>query len=378
MGLSVIVLNFNHAKLLPRAVAALMAQMPPPGEVIIVDDASTDDSLAVIASLKERFPRIKLIHHEQNKGAAAGMNEGMHSATKEEIYFAAADDYTLPGFFSSAARALAQYPEAAYFCGRVVLVDPQGKILGFRPFMQPAAGSIMVTPTAARAQLAVSDNWSVGSSVIYRRRRLMEAGGFDETMGSFCDGIIVRQLALESGFYFDSTVLACWERYSESLSARSALNIQEGMRLHTNALAKVKASFPADIRKDYADRLGRRLRFNMALQWLFFRDRRIDAKSMADVLQFTGLARTVLEYAARLPTPRVAMTAWMFLALRPYGFSAIIVGWYRETKTRILQSAAVARMIAEARGQFSDEPRGSSCIPVGEAVDEVAEGIPEG
>ncbi len=350
--ISVVLPNFNHGKLLLRAIAALMAQTPPPAEVIIVNDASTDDSLAIISRLQAEFPSIRLIDHKQNNGTVAGMNEGLHASRNEFVYFAAADDYVLPGFFAAAEYALARYPEAAFFCARVALVDPRGKLLGFRPFMQPSPRSAIVTPAAARVRLAVSDNWSVGPSVIYRRTRLIEAKGFDEQMGAFSDGIIVRRLALESGFYFDSDIVVAWERYAESLSSRSALSVGESARLIAHALTTVKTSFPADIRDSYADRLERRLQFNMARLWVVFDGSKIDIAGMAEVLQFKGVANTVLKMSARLPLARLAVVSWMALVLRPYGIGAIIAGWYRAKKANLLDTRSAAEAIAEARARL--------------------------
>jgi glycosyltransferase involved in cell wall biosynthesis len=349
--ISVVLLNYNHGKLLPRAVSALMAQTPPPREVIIINDASTDNSLAVIAKLQVQHPSIKLIDNEKNKGAVAGMNEGLKASSQELVYFAAADDYVLPGFFAAATGALEQYPQAAFFCGRVVLVDPQGKLLGFRPFMQPLRRSGLVTPATARAKFALSDNWSVGPGVIYRRGRLMEARGFDENMAAFSDGIIVRRLAFESGFYFDRSVVCAWERYAESLSSRSALSTKESARLIGTACAEVKTAFPRDIRDSYAGLLDRRLRFNMARLWLVFDKNKIEADGMADVLRFRGFTRAVLKICALLPFARLAVMAWMALVLRPYGVTAVISGWYRAKKASLIEARGVANAVTEARSR---------------------------
>jgi hypothetical protein len=64
------------------------------------------------------------------------------------------------------------------------------------------------------------------------------------------------------------------------------LLIENGVALPT-ALA-VNATFPEDIRDSYADRLGRRLRFNMARLWLIFHKGTIDTAGMTEVLQFKG------------------------------------------------------------------------------------------
>jgi hypothetical protein len=182
--------------------------------------------------------------------------------------------------------------------------------------------------------------------VIYRRRQLLAAGGFDETMGAFGDGLMVRRLALESGFCFDPALVAAWEIYPESLSARSALSIAENTRLVGHALAAVKAGFPADIRDAYANRLGRRLRFNMARLWLVFNKQTIDTAGLTEVLQFAGAAQKGLEIAARLPFARFAVLAWAALVLRPYAVGAVLIGYWRATKAKWFELPRLRKVFA--------------------------------
>jgi GT2 family glycosyltransferase len=349
MSFSVVIPNFNHGKLLPRAVNALMAQWPLPTEIFIINDGSTDDSLSFIEAIKARFTCVHLIHHEHNCGVVAGMNEGLRAATGDFVYFAAADDFSLPGLFATANDALRRYPDAAFFCGRVVLVDPSGEILGYRPFMQPSRRAAFLTPADVRERLVKSDNWCVGPAVIYRRSRLLEAGGFSEAMGAFTDGFVVRRLALESGFYFDPQLVVAWEISPTSLSARSALSVVENTRVIAKAVDGVGSSFPADIRNVYADRLSRRLRFNMARLWLVFEKDPINVSGLAEVLQFKGYPRKILELAARVPFARYALLMWMALVLRPYGMGAILAGCYRALEARLFETSAAQRAIAQGR-----------------------------
>jgi hypothetical protein len=167
-------------------------------------------------------------------------------------------------------------------------------------------------------------------------------------MGAFSDGIIVRRLALESGFYFATTVVAALERYPESLSAQTALSTEKSARLVPTAVASVRANFPPDIREVYALRLERRLRFNMAALWLAFGRTGINTDHMADILQFIGVTRSMLGLIGRLPFARVGILMWMGLVLRPYALSAIIVGWYRAMMSSF-ESPEIARLIAQAR-----------------------------
>ena len=85
MSFSVVTPNFNHGKVLARAVGAIMAQEPPPTEIIIINDGSTDDSLHVIRDLQARYSCIRLIDHERNWGVLASMNEGLRAASGARV-----------------------------------------------------------------------------------------------------------------------------------------------------------------------------------------------------------------------------------------------------------------------------------------------------
>ena len=210
MSFLVIMPNFNHAAWLPHALNALLQQTPPAGEIIIVDDASTDDSISIIESFQARHPSIRLIRHETNQGVAAAIKTAMAAVSGEFLLGAAADDYVLPGLFGRAIDALRAHPEAALYCSEVVMVDRNNNILGFRPATRPRTTSGYVSPADARRAIRHSDNWFVGTSVVYRRQRLNEIGNFDHTLGSLTDTMANRLLAFRHGFYFDTNVLSAW------------------------------------------------------------------------------------------------------------------------------------------------------------------------
>jgi glycosyltransferase involved in cell wall biosynthesis len=349
MSISVVVPTFNHGALLRRAVGALMRQNPAPQEIIIIDDGSTDNSPDVIRLLQASLPCIHAIVHKENKGVVMAMNEGLRLARGDLVYFAAADDFCLPVLFATAEAALRRFRSAAFFCGRVVMVDGSGRILGFRPFMLPSARPGLLTPADARDRLAVSDHWCVGPAVIYRRDRLLEMGGFNETMGSFTDGFVVRRLALEHGFYFDPAVVVAWQISPQSLSARTALSATDNTKLIARACSLVRTTFPIDVSGAYAELLDRRLRFNMARLWLVFSNGPIDTAGLAQVLRVNGLGRAVMHWMGRLPFARQMILIWMTVLLRPYGIRAVVAGAYRALKSKWFEAGTIALTIAKAQ-----------------------------
>src|SRR5581483_1327771 len=172
MSLSVIMPNFNHGTVISRALRSVLQQIPGATEIIVVDDASTDNSVELVQSFAEQSPSIRIIRHRSNQGVAAAMRTGIADASGEYLHFLAADDLVLPGLFAAALTAFAANPAAAFFCSDVATIDRAGSLLSLRPLMTPRSTSGCVSPSAVRKSIRSSDNWFVGPSVIYRRAPL--------------------------------------------------------------------------------------------------------------------------------------------------------------------------------------------------------------
>jgi glycosyltransferase involved in cell wall biosynthesis len=95
---SVIITNYNYAQFLLDAVASVEAQTYPYIECIIVDDASTDESGAVLDGIEWREGAIKVIRHETNGGQTAAFRTGLAASSGEYVVFLDADDVLLSSF----------------------------------------------------------------------------------------------------------------------------------------------------------------------------------------------------------------------------------------------------------------------------------------
>ncbi len=176
MSLSVIVPNFNHAKLIPRALRAFLNQAPPAKEIVVIDDGSTDDSVKVIEEFARRYRSIRLIKHQTNQGIVAAVKSGLEVATGEYLLFGSSDDIVLPGLFARAQAALSQNPRAALFCSGVALVDDHNRVIGLRPVTQPCRRTAYLSPADVRRAIRTTDFWYLGTTTVYRRRLLAEIG----------------------------------------------------------------------------------------------------------------------------------------------------------------------------------------------------------
>jgi glycosyltransferase involved in cell wall biosynthesis len=93
---TVICLCYNHERFLEEAVLSALQQTYPRIQIIIVDDASTDNSAHVIANLLKRYPTIESYRLPKNVGNCRAFNVGLSHARGEFIIDLATDDVMLP------------------------------------------------------------------------------------------------------------------------------------------------------------------------------------------------------------------------------------------------------------------------------------------
>lgn len=104
---SAVVPNFNYAKYLPQRLKSILDQTLVPTEIIVLDDASTDESLSVIQKeLAGCDINWRLIRNEQNSGDVfAQWRKGVTEATGDLVWIAEADDWADPRFLEVAVKA---------------------------------------------------------------------------------------------------------------------------------------------------------------------------------------------------------------------------------------------------------------------------------
>lgn len=96
---SIIMPSYNTGRFIAESIRSVLAQTYTNWELIIVDDASTDDTDAVVEDLKRSCGRSKAIHYlknAQNSGAAVSRNRAMHEARGKWIAFLDSDDLWTP------------------------------------------------------------------------------------------------------------------------------------------------------------------------------------------------------------------------------------------------------------------------------------------
>ncbi len=121
--ISVVMPAYNAGPWIGRAIESALAQTPPPLEVIVVDDGSSDDTPQVCARYTDRLCYIR----QENRGAAAARNTGIRAARGELVAFLDADDEWRDGFLDAIVGLRREFPEAGAYATGYRCILPGGR-----------------------------------------------------------------------------------------------------------------------------------------------------------------------------------------------------------------------------------------------------------
>jgi GT2 family glycosyltransferase len=153
---SLIVVTYNSAALLPDFFAALATTTYAPYEVLVVDNASQDSTPQLVAA---DYPAAQLIANRENQGFGRACNQGARAARGEFVVFLNPDVFVTPDWLTILVRRMAAYPDAAIICPTTLYPG------------QPAP----IATNSVEESAAVP-----GCALLMPRADWQELGGFDE------------------------------------------------------------------------------------------------------------------------------------------------------------------------------------------------------
>ncbi|WP_341303890.1 glycosyltransferase family 2 protein [Pseudomonas sp. TMP25] len=124
--ISVVVPAYNYARLLPRALDSVLAQLDSSSELLVVDDGSVDNTAEVLENYAQLHPELRVMH-QANAGAAAARNHGIRRARGTYVLLLDADDALCDGALAELRRLVYSQPDAGMVLGAQVSVYPDGK-----------------------------------------------------------------------------------------------------------------------------------------------------------------------------------------------------------------------------------------------------------
>ncbi len=251
--LSMTMTNYNHAHYLPQAVQYILDQSYQPMELIIIDDASTDNSLEILEDFAQKYPIIRLIRNEQNMGIIHNLNRLLELASGDYVGGLACDDKHLPGYLEKSMKLLEQYPQAGLCSAASWIMDEEGNhtALASLPLINMDAGYI--TAQQSRYLLQHYGSWINGNVTIYKRQALLDAGGFIPELGSYTDGFIQEVLALRHGVCFIREPLGAWRFTTTGYAVTISTDCEKELAILTYAIELMNSRYREIFSASYID-----------------------------------------------------------------------------------------------------------------------------
>lgn len=220
MTVSVVILTFNQRELTLRCLRSLQRFIADPeGEVVLVDNGSTDGTADDVARL---FPKVRQIKLDSNLGVAAGRNAGLRECRGEYLMILDNDTIADRDTIFGLAEFLRRHPEVGVVAPR--LVSPDGKVQrSFKRFpgvtqkLANLIGGRKHTSTTCRVpKKAIEPFYLIGAAQMFTRDVYQMAGPLDENIffgpedADFC--MSVRSLWKKVVYYPALTIIHDWQR----------------------------------------------------------------------------------------------------------------------------------------------------------------------
>lgn len=194
---SVMISTHNRAGYLREAVASVLAQTFPDFELILCDDASSDETPEVCRELERLDSRVRTLRHEQNVGMVENWNSGLEASGGR--YFCKLDDDNryLETFLEKTVQALQETPDAAFAFTDEWFIDADGKrdrAVTEDSSRRYGRRGLAGGPCADTALLAVQQSIGINATV-FVREQAAHLGGFRAFAGSGADMDMFLNLA---------------------------------------------------------------------------------------------------------------------------------------------------------------------------------------
>lgn len=211
---SVVVPAYNAERYIAATVGSALDAREPDVEVLVVDDGSTDRTVAAVHAIDD--PRITVISIAASGGPSRPRNIGIRQARAPYVSLLDSDDLLKPGKLAASVAALERYPSAGFAFGDYERMDEDGNVFEtsfsyaypvFRRIKsQPAGDGWQLIPQRELARALLYENFIGTSGVVLRRDLAMELDGFDETIAFGEDSDLWFRLAHRCDALYSASV----------------------------------------------------------------------------------------------------------------------------------------------------------------------------
>ena len=209
----------NYARFLRQCVESVLTQSHRDCRILIIDDASTDETPAIAAALAAGDERVRVLRHPVNLGHIATYNEAIGLAEGDYFLLLSADDFLLPGAIERAVAVLDRHSDIGLVIGNCLRHEPQAGAVDMPRLRSPAqsATAAMLDPAIFIWGL-VRDNWVATATAITRTTVQKKLGGYLPTLPHSGDLEMWLRFALCSRVAYLDVPQAVYRLHEDNMS----------------------------------------------------------------------------------------------------------------------------------------------------------------
>ncbi|MCE7069887.1 glycosyltransferase [Dyadobacter sp. CY327] len=201
---TVILTAYNQEKYISDTLASVFDQTYPNLELIVIDNASADDTLAVIQTFKNPSRNFSLIKNRKNSGLCAAFNYGLSIAKGKYVIDLSGDDVLMPDRIEKQVAAFELLPENyAVIFSNAQYIDPAGKKLGNHYAVDAHGSAVRPIPSGDVYKNVLERYFICTPTMMMRTSTMLELGGYDETLTFEDFDFWVRSASKFQYFYLD-------------------------------------------------------------------------------------------------------------------------------------------------------------------------------
>ena len=225
--LSIIIPTYNGANYLSAALDSIAMQAESGIECIVVDDGSTDTTLAILDSYQTRLP-LQVIKRNRSGNWVTNTNYGLSVASGDYVCFLHQDDLWLKDRLKIMREAIATYPKANLYLHSSLFIDTEGKPLGIWQCPLPSY------PTVVSAELMMErllvQNFIAIPAPIFKREVALSVGGLNEKLWYTADWDFWLKLAARGDTIYHPQPLAAFRVHPNSQTIRRSSSVDDFSR----------------------------------------------------------------------------------------------------------------------------------------------------
>ncbi|MGO4440690.1 glycosyltransferase family 2 protein [Rhizobium sp. RAF56] len=218
MKIDVAIPCYRYGNFLRECVESVLSQQDVEAQILILDDASPDNTAEVGEELERLNRNVEFRRHAANKGHIATYNEGIEWASGDLFLLLSADDYLLPGALAKAARLMEATPSMSFVFGDALELFDDGSRTLCRPFGKMLSAETTILSCLDFLKSMRGRNIVPTPTAIVRTSAQKRVGGYCQDLPHAGDMAMWLRLAAEGEVGFLNSPQAVYRIHSQNMS----------------------------------------------------------------------------------------------------------------------------------------------------------------